>query len=361
MLEKLKLIIKYPAKLFLWSLWLGIQGFELIVGVIFRGVVCIVECIDCMTRLNLLEIGSTITKTLSDCIGAFLDHLYVARYPVRYICDRYTNKNLLLKLFLMVGFNPNVDFPLSRVTEHYTDIVEDSWLGEASASNAYLEKVKLLIEYGADINYQNQTIRDTPLELFIRNGWLNELDFLIEKGADVNNDIWIGNYNDGLIEIEYVSPLQYAANWGRSDTALLLIDKGASFEYSDIPRIFKYSRCGEGYREWEILRAIYNRDSNAVGELLQRYKNKRIDGVDHDKIEPIFRNVLSQHILPKIQDEQIKNQLNDFLSKTGNSVEDISAQASASNDLQNLLERQAEVVTIENIGKAQRGNRRTVY
>lgn len=76
--------------------------------------------------------------------------------------------------------------------------------------------------------------------------------------------------------------------------------------------------------------------------------------VCHDKIEPIFRNVLSKHILPKVQNEQIKNQLNNFLSGTDNSVEDISAQADIQNDLQNSRERQDEVVTIENISKAQK-------
>ena len=94
--------------------------------------------------------------------------------------------------------------------------------------------------------------------------------------------------------------------------------------------------------------------SKELGELLQNYKDKHSNEVCHDKIEPIFRNVLSKHILPKVQDEQIKRQLNDFLSGTGNSVEDISAQADIQNDLQNSRERQDEVVTIENISKAQK-------
>lgn len=337
---------------------------------------------DLFRRINnrIVTIALCSISFISVCVSAM-----ISRYPVSELSDYYglfcsdlelKCSNLLLKLFLVLGFSPNKGFPLERVTREYNNILGWELWGKEderyhSLRNAYLERVKLLIEYGADINYQNQTIRDTPLTLFIRKGWLKELDFLIEKGADVNNDIWFDHYNDGNIEIEYVSPLQYAADCSRLDTALLLIDRGANFEYSDIPRIFSehsyYGVSSGGYAEAKILREIYteellsgtfprtyNADSSTLGELLKRYKNEHNDEINHDKIEPIFRNVLSKHILPKVQDEQIKRQLNDFLSGTGNSVEDISAQASTSNDLQNLHERQAEVVTIENISKAQK-------
>lgn len=348
MLEKLKLTVKYPAKLLIWSCWLGIQGLILLLNIIVDVILLGLDCVEIMTSSwyrgrRLREIGFEIIRAMSQCEDIFFDILYAVRYPVRELC-RYCWSTRLLKLFLMVGFSPNKGCPLCYVAERCERILSDDE-DNKRAKRVFVSKMKLLVEYGATID--NGTEFETLFGLIIDHGWNDELDFLIEKGANVNTRLHF--YED-----ESFSLLQYAANWRKFDTALLLIDKGADFEYSDIPQIFGNRQIPLRYTEAKILCAIYDKDSSAVGELLQSYKDKRRDGVHHDKIEPIFRNVLSQHILPKVQDEQIKNQLNDFIYGTDNSVEDISAQADIQNDLQNSRERQDEVVTIKNISKAQR-------
>jgi hypothetical protein len=72
---------------------------------------------------------------------------------------------------------------------------------------------RLLIERGADVNF------NTPLQYAAEAGDINMVNLLIEKGADVNF-------------ISYGSPLSEAAKHGKNAIVELLLKKGADLDYA---------------------------------------------------------------------------------------------------------------------------------
>lgn len=77
----------------------------------------------------------------------------------------------------------------------------------------YFDVARLLIERGADVNF------NTPLQYAAEAGDINMVNLLIEKGADVNF-------------ISYGSPLSEAAKHGKNAIVELLLKKGADLDYA---------------------------------------------------------------------------------------------------------------------------------
>lgn len=79
-----------------------------------------------------------------------------------------------------------------------------------------IERLKLLISKGADVNIRDQKDM-TPLHLAASNGHTDIAAILIDKGANVN----------ARIDEYCVTPLHVAAVWGKTAVAELLLAKGA--------------------------------------------------------------------------------------------------------------------------------------
>ena len=99
----------------------------------------------------------------------------------------------------------------------------------AAAHNGDLEMVRVLLDYGVDIDAQNDG-HCTPLDFASRNGHRNDsrvVQFLIEHGADINARASRSGF----------APLHRASKNGRIEVVSLLIEHGANVEVQD-----KYGR-----------------------------------------------------------------------------------------------------------------------
>jgi ankyrin repeat protein len=85
-----------------------------------------------------------------------------------------------------------------------------------------LEKVKQLLERGADVNAKDEILGETALMWASSNGQKEVVEFLIEKGADVNAKTRFGN-----------TALMYASEKGHKEVVELLIKKGADINARD--------------------------------------------------------------------------------------------------------------------------------
>ena len=92
----------------------------------------------------------------------------------------YPKKYEIIELFLKNGADPNLcsydkftnlpdTFPLSLASDHYNFRI-----------------IKLLVEYGADVNIQNIGCGDTPLQHVVIRGLIKPIKYLISKGARIN-------------------------------------------------------------------------------------------------------------------------------------------------------------------------------
>jgi len=90
------------------------------------------------------------------------------------------------------------------------------------SSDDKIEKIKLLIQSGADVNHIGK-FRETPLIWASREGNLEMVKLLIEKGADVNG-----------LGVNGLTPLMIASDWNRLDVVKLLIEKGADVNAKNI-------------------------------------------------------------------------------------------------------------------------------
>jgi ankyrin repeat protein len=99
----------------------------------------------------------------------------------------------------------------------------------AAAHNGDLEMVRVLLDYGVDVNSQNDG-HCTPLDFASRNGHRNDsrvVQFLIEHGADLNTRASRSGF----------APLHRASKNGRIEVVRLLVEHGVNVEVQD-----KYGR-----------------------------------------------------------------------------------------------------------------------
>ena len=93
--------------------------------------------------------------------------------------------------------------------------VDHELLNEVNEANASLDKIKEIVDKGADVNTKNKD-GDTPLNLAARNGRIDIIQYLSTKGSDVNEP----NENG-------YAPLIWAALNGQTETIEYLESKGA--------------------------------------------------------------------------------------------------------------------------------------
>ena len=85
-----------------------------------------------------------------------------------------------------------------------------------------LDKVKLLVEQGADINARIKEFGDgTALMFTSTEGHLEIVKYLISKGADINAKITVGGQHKGL------TALMFASMYGHLEVVKYLVSKGA--------------------------------------------------------------------------------------------------------------------------------------
>jgi ankyrin repeat protein len=122
-------------------------------------------------------------------------------------------------------------------------------------NNGNLDLIKILIRYGADVNYSNNEYKLTPLRNAARNGYLEVVRFLVEKGAIIdaraadNATALIASCGRGHIEcVRFLiqnganinvkdkdgdTPLINACANGRFEVVKLLMEKGADKNITD--------------------------------------------------------------------------------------------------------------------------------
>lgn len=86
----------------------------------------------------------------------------------------------------------------------------------------HFEVAKMLLSYGADINGQMTTWKQTPLTYFAENGDAKTVAWLLNNGADIESTNTFG-----------WTALGSAARNADREIVDLLVDRGASFEHLD--------------------------------------------------------------------------------------------------------------------------------
>jgi len=97
-----------------------------------------------------------------------------------------------------------------------------------AAQNGNLEKIKALLDQGADINVRLGVDQWTPLMTASREGRLEAVELLLEKGADPN--IRDARFNKNAYH--------WALQYGHREIARLLLDNGASKELKKPSQFF---------------------------------------------------------------------------------------------------------------------------
>jgi ankyrin repeat protein len=102
----------------------------------------------------------------------------------------------------------------------FADVNDDMF---TAAQRGDVEKVRLLLEKGADINYKDKIVLGhTPMTIAAAWGHTEIVKLLLDHGASVNQQ-----NNDGT------SALQCAASTTKSEMVKLLLDKGADVNHRD--------------------------------------------------------------------------------------------------------------------------------
>ena len=101
------------------------------------------------------------------------------------------------------GVNPN------HMNCHHTTLLHDM------AQEGDLQKARLLLAHGADINAVDEEFQSTPLGLAARWGPRDMVTFLLERGADPNTS-----------GAQWATPLAWARKKGRADIELDLRQAG---------------------------------------------------------------------------------------------------------------------------------------
>lgn len=87
-----------------------------------------------------------------------------------------------------------------------------------AVENGETQKVKELLEYGADADYRTSEYYDTPLMLAARKGRTEIVKLLLEYGADINESKLLNSGKSALI---------VAADYGFTDIVEILLENGA--------------------------------------------------------------------------------------------------------------------------------------
>lgn len=183
----------------------------------------------------------------------------------------------VVKLLLEAGLNPNIIY-IEKV-----DKKDVSFLAlDRAITKGHIEIVKLLIEYGADLNYFDETF-SKPINTAIANNNIELLNLLIDKGADItkgNNkdenipiiqaiklkNIEIVEILAPKIELNFVctpswtkvTPLIYAIDLGHINIAKIIIKNNADT-----------NKSANSNLETPLILAIKNKNIDAVNLLLE--------------------------------------------------------------------------------------------
>ena len=102
----------------------------------------------------------------------------------------------------------------------FADVNDDMFM---AAQRGDVEKVRLLLEKGADINYKDKIVLGhTPMTIAAAWGHTEVVKLLLDHGASVNQQD-----DDGT------SALQCAASTTKSEMVKLLLDRGADVNHRD--------------------------------------------------------------------------------------------------------------------------------
>ena len=160
---------------------------------------------------------------------------------------------------------------LSSTTYSYTPLSVACWTGN-------LDLVKLLIEAGADVNYdQASPYMFFPIQLANK----NIAEYLLSKGADINATSVCGN-----------SPVEDAISSGDKELALFLLDNGAD------PTI----ESNDGWHEgWDsIQQAIWQKNETVLDKISEK-------GFDlSDYLQDFAEHGLISYIHTILKDWQIR-------------------------------------------------------
>ena len=115
----------------------------------------------------------------------------------------------------------------------------------AACAGGHLSVVRLLLDYGADVEKSNES-SVTPLMAAVRGNNLSVVRLLLEAGANVNHIIR-GQNRSGK-EIENTTPLSEAAGNGRLEIVEELLSVGAIIGRSSIESNALMNACGSRHR-----------------------------------------------------------------------------------------------------------------
>lgn len=134
----------------------------------------------------LMSYGATVPKVL--------------KWTKQYYFERYPNAQYMMQK----GMNPNT------ISWQHVTILHDM------AKTGQLDKAKLLIDYGADINPIDEAYHSTPLGLAARWGQTEMVEYLLQQGADPN-----------LSGAAWSTPMAWAKKKGFPEIAKMLVGAGA--------------------------------------------------------------------------------------------------------------------------------------
>ena len=242
----------------------------------------------------------------------------------------------VVKLLLEAGLNPNIIY-IEKV-----DKKDVSFLAlDRAITKGHIEIVKLLIEYGADLNYFDETF-SKPINKAIQTNNIELLNLLIGKGADItkgNNidenipiiqaiklkNIEIVQILAPKIELNFVcsptwskaTPLIYSIETGQNNITKILIENGADVNLTANTEI-----------ESPLIVAIKNKNLFAVKLLIENGAdvNKKIkDGstpmyVAHQrKIDELITILIKAGAIALTEAELLKS--SSLSSKAGSTIE----------------------------------------
>lgn len=155
--------------------------------------------------------------------------------PIIFHCIRF-QQDSILKLFLENGFDPNY----SLLVDSVRSVMHGLPPLMVACQNAYYNPCGfLLIDYGADINYQSSFYPryNTPLQVAVRNRNFEMTKYLLDRGANIEQhgyDDYLNKY--GKIGKEEERPIDISIKWHFFKLTYLLIIKGAKTDTQYIRR-----------------------------------------------------------------------------------------------------------------------------